>query len=1195
MDLEVETVGTVVPGTVMSTVQEVKAAENKAYNDLTADQKAQVDEAMKVLQDNLSAIKAEMPAYYSYMSGTADTNETVANAFNTAVATLNVLGNTTASYGEFLASNPSTTLYSALGDQQNVGGTVDVSGDLYLLLDGGNISVAMPYTVSVAFYWSGQVENRLKADDTFENLKVSVPYGTTDGAKATEALKYAEELVNTKVSGLPEVVKSNFDIDVTGSSTANTTWNGTVTITNTLNTGDTPRNFNISIEVEEKDSEEAKQVLESLDVDPVSVDSSYINVGTAGAEFFTDYIAPAIKDADRRIASVEIADVNYGDIIADDEDNKSWEGVVKITLTNGAAATGKVNVPLIADASAAYTDITLVYDRRSDDAKNVKLNSVEYTNLNYDGVSIRLTKKDGTTEQITGGAALKQAVSEGKIVIDTGAYEKNNIGSTMVYIRLTNDNTKKVELPVTVYEEKTIAAKDVNLTKITALKSKDETILKADAPNGNDFNVRVLKAGTVEAELTDDKGNTITVNFVIDNKGNIEVETDFNGTGTTKTFKDMSASLAIGQDVSIVVQEEDVVDASYEKDSKGNDRLRITPKAVGETEVEIHFGDSGKLVYIVPVEVSATGAVTIGNVTGAITVSDVSVSSAVRGTLTNGDYYLEAGNLKNSDKVKECVAEAIDIDANKLTINAVLANGKTVSDTLPLSKVDFEFADGSAWGAKAAYLDAGFGGQWLRTNGEAVIVTLKEKFACDNNSTATLNGEALGLVATRYTVSNDKVTVSLDNGKITVKAVNPEASASDTTITFYDANGAQATVNAATANYAFTKFDVNGLDLTKATINWTAPTKDTYTIGEKLDLTGAAFSYVPKTNDPTITVSLTENMFDGFDSSKVAQNQTVTFQYGGVEKTFKISVEAAELTVNASDLGMASDEKIKSATFVDGESEIKIDVVRDTYVKTYANAVNQKAVLTVKTDKGNTYVANLTVDKDGNFTAERVIVFNKSQKVISADELGLAPAGAASTDNSIVTADAKENGVTLTSIAPGTATVTVTDKDGNEATIDVTVNADGSISTTVHPYVEPEEEHWVQDGTDWYYYEDGKMVVSDWRSVVEADPYNNNEVGEVWYHFGADGKMQRGWIVDETGWKIYLLDSNGRMMHSQWVNAPEQESLNRPAGMYKLTDDGAVQMNGWAKSVDNENVEWFCNAGNGLFEVNNPASWRVVS
>ena len=65
-------------------------------------------------------------------------------------------------------------------------------------------------------------------------------------------------------------------------------------------------------------------------------------------------------------------------------------------------------------------------------------------------------------------------------------------------------------------------------------------------------------------------------------------------------------------------------------------------------------------------------------------------------------------------------------------------------------------------------------------------------------------------------------------------------------------------------------------------------------------------------------------------------------------------------------------------------------------------------------------------------------------------------------------------------------------------------------------------------------------------------------------------------------------------MNSKWVNAPAQESLNRPAGLYHLTPDGAVQMNGWAESVDNENILWFCNAGNGLFEVDNPTSWRVV-
>ena len=1190
--LEVKTVGTAVPGTVMSSVQDVQAADVD-YDSLTGQDKAEADAARDALQNSMTAIKAEMPAYYSLASSTWGD---VATAFNDAVNKLDVLGNTAATFETFLTTDTEILVDSLSAEDKEIGGNVDVTGNLYIGLSSG-ITAKIPYTITVPFYWTEQVINRLQLDDVFEDATVSVPYNTNDGTKATTALEYAEEQVKAKISELPQVVQDNFTIDVEQTSFSNNLWNGLVKVNNGLWSDSNQQQ--ISVSVEEKNSEEAEEVLNSLKVPTVSVDKSYINVGEVGADFFNNTIAPAIKDADRRISSVVISDDNFGQIVvADAEDNKAWEGIVTITLTNGAAATGKVTVPLKADASAAYKDITLVYDRRADESKNVELGTKVYNELDYNGVSIRLTKKDGTTEQYTNNDGIKAAIDNGAIVVDTSEYEKNSIGSCMVYIRLVNDNTKKVDLPVTVYKTQTVKAEDVNLTQITALKSKDETILKADKAEGNDFKVTVLKAGTVDAELTDDKGNTITVTFVVDNKGNIEVQTDFNGTGTRKSFDAIQADLAIGQDVSMVVQEEDVAEASYETDAKGNDYIRVTPKAVGKTNVEIHFGDAGKFVYVVPVTIGKTGAVTIGNVTGEINVSGVSISAATKKVLADGNYYAEADALNSSTKVKACVSEAIDVDNNKLNIKATLANGKVVEDTLSFSKVDFGFTKGSQFGAKQAFVNVGFGGKWLESSDSEVQITLKEKFECDNNSTDTLwQNYSLGLVATRYTISpsdKDYVSVSLDDGKVTIKAENPEGTASNTTITFYDANGAQATVTVGVKDYKFVDPVITGLDLTKATINWTAPTKDTYRIGEKLDLTGASFSYIPKTNDPTITLNLTEDMFDGFDSSKVTGNQVITFQYGGVTKTFDISVDAATLTVNASDIGADSDEKIKSASFVDGESDIKLDVIRDTYVKVSAEAVDQKAVLTIKTDKGNTYQANLTVDKDGNFTAEKVTVFNKHQVVIDSAELGLAPAGASSEDNAIVTADAKEDSVTLTSIKAGTTTVTVTDTNGNQALIDVTVNADGSISTTVHPYVEPEEEHWVQDGTDWYYYEDGKMVVSDWRYVVEADPYNNNEVGKVWYHFGADGKMQRGWIVDETGWKIYLLDSNGRMMHSQWVNAPAQESLNRPAGLYKLTDDGAVQMNGWAKSVDNENIEWFCNAGNGLFEVDNPASWRTV-
>lgn len=33
------------------------------------------------------------------------------------------------------------------------------------------------------------------------------------------------------------------------------------------------------------------------------------------------------------------------------------------------------------------------------------------------------------------------------------------------------------------------------------------------------------------------------------------------------------------------------------------------------------------------------------------------------------------------------------------------------------------------------------------------------------------------------------------------------------------------------------------------------------------------------------------------------------------------------------------------------------------------------------------------------------------------------------------------------------------------------------------------------------------------------------------------------------------------------------------------------KMNGWAQAPGVENVYWFCNEGNGLFEADNPNSW----
>lgn len=136
------------------------------------------------------------------------------------------------------------------------------------------------------------------------------------------------------------------------------------------------------------------------------------------------------------------------------------------------------------------------------------------------------------------------------------------------------------------------------------------------------------------------------------------------------------------------------------------------------------------------------------------------------------------------------------------------------------------------------------------------------------------------------------------------------------------------------------------------------------------------------------------------------------------------------------------------------------------------------------------------------------------------------------------------------------------------------------------------KEGWIQEDGEWHFYQNGTQVMSGWVSVQEEDPYNGNQIGKVWYHIGANGtpgKMDTGWIEDETGWKHYYLDTNGRMMHDVWANAQEQPAIGMPEGLYYLQSDGSVQMNGWAQF--SEGAWLFCRPGDGLVQLENPDNW----
>lgn len=197
----------------------------------------------------------------------------------------------------------------------------------------------------------------------------------------------------------------------------------------------------------------------------------------------------------------------------------------------------------------------------------------------------------------------------------------------------------------------------------------------------------------------------------------------------------------------------------------------------------------------------------------------------------------------------------------------------------------------------------------------------------------------------------------------------------------------------------------------------------------------------------------------------------------------------------------------------------------------------------------------------------------------------------------------EEDGMSLflTSVSPGDTEVRLIDANGCVDILFITVDETGKI--TVNDLIpwngwNSVDEIYMTDGQPaqkwtfeptmsvWYYFIDGVRVTG-WFQDMED---NGN-----WYYLKetrpALGSMQTGWITDSTGWKHYYLDTNGRMLRSQWVKTDSDSSFG-PAGFYYLTDDGAVQMNGWAESVT-PGIYWYVRPNDGYFDINNPDCWST--
>lgn len=767
--------------------------------------------------------------------------------------------------------------------------------------------------------------------------------------------------------------------------------------------------------------------------------------------------------------------------------------------------------------------------------------------------------------------------------VDNGGFNKNKLGSYK-YTVTSNDerSPESADKTVTVKVVKTIPDLVGSYTSVAS----SDTAVAAIAADGTitaysagDTTITVKGSSFSEKQykLTVKEDGTFELKQVVNNADSY-VSNSTDVLGFVYHDGETGYSFKTSHKVASATEESDIV-ADVTFDAEAN-AFVIKPVAEGTAKVTVKGGDRGRLQATIDITVDKYGVVT------------TSTSTNVTGFKldTSAEDTVNAQNFYENDYV---TLESIGFDKDDKLIILYTENGQTKQDTVPASDL------------KGVYLNT-------IDNARDMVINFFYAGYVQNMTVpvmgqTTIGLKELGLLPTEIVnfegkiinQNSDKITgeyasIELTDNGIVIKRTSKDRAKDENIVTVADEKGNQATfvitVDADADNtYAVGATVTKPYDLRNTATSFTAPTKTSYYIGEKLDTAGGSINI-----NNAASIDLESYMVTGFDSSVVNQELPLYVSYGllnaNADYSYTVRIKARTERVALSDLGLkASEIKTVSSAGDDGIAA-KLD---GDQIEIAATKINESGAAIIETKSGDKLAVRVEVDENGLITTDVVKTFEEDVKSLdnTEDVFGIIGTTVESENPDIATAVIKNGFVTITSHAEGSTTIKVVNGE-NTATIDVTVDEFGNISTTVHKY---NEDGWrdLGDG-NWGYIRNGERVVSDWVVVEEADPYNNNEVGEVWYHFGADGLMQRGWIVDETGWKIYLLDSNGRMMHSQWVNAPAQESLNRPAGMYKLTDDGAVQMNGWAKSVDNENIEWFCNAGNGLFEVNNPASWRVV-
>lgn len=1062
--------------------------------------------------------------------------------------------------------------------------------------------------------------SRIKDDfSTYADFSSIKPVYSTETDKLT-ALVESQKDAAVKQMGLKQYVDTNkFTIGVNctldgdvDSNFGTKTWKYEIAITNKVDGADTVKPIELTFTADETSevtvADEALSYLkENLTEVTVPAGTNITINGDAGAKAITDAVKAAMEKTfeDSEYNSLGSKDANAVATNPQMIANGVWKADVEVTV-NRKKAEGTITLTL---KNAAAEEETVVKLELIDADSDVEVNTALKDSI--EGVKVYF--EDSSKAPVTVDA--KDLANNKYFTYDNKAWDSSKLGQTKVTFI-----TKSATTPVTVdytadvvstvkYNESGSASsgKGLNTSLETAfglapeyiesISSSDTNVLKAEFDkNTKETTITGLQKGSAVVTVIGKAGRMFTTTVQVAENGNFKADACKEqtakryATGDQLGFEphaDNSKNTVTVKDTKPENWQDDTVVTADIVTFGDKEAVEVNPVAEGTATVVVKGGDNGKLEATIDVEVGK-------NAQGVLVIERISYHK-VNLTLSVGkstSEKIQKLNITGEDTID--VSDIGFTSSDKLGVTYT-KGGKEINDTISAedaTEAIVETTDGTtATGVTLKYYGVAAPTVTFKESGKAIVTNKVD----DLGLVATSVDKIENAPATDELIENVEFTTNAKGEKVIV--ITPAKDVKGTaTITVSDDLGNQAVLTVEVADgkaeaKVKTPFELTG------TWTLTAPKKSVYTIGESIDLTGGYLTSKDSAGKE-VKIELTEDMISGFDTSKAelsgtaVAEKTATVKYGGLNLEMTYGVKPASAEVSVSNLGLKADEKAVSvANRGDVTISSSLNSDKDAVVIT-AMAVDKTGSAVVTTNMGRTVSIKISVDKNGKISTDVVEEFESSISVVENTEevLGVVGTEASSSNEGVAMVSVAGNKIIITSVAPGSAVITVKD-DEKMAQIPVTVDEFGTI--TIGDIVKANSNGWVRgEGSDWYYYINGEKVTNDWVAVEEADPYNNNQVGKVWYHFDKDGKMQRGWIKDKTGWKIYNLDSNGRMRHDMWINAEANEELGMPTGIYHLLSDGAAQMNGWAESVT-EGIYWFCAPNSGVFDASNPANWAT--